>query len=85
MVERETRHLPERASLPAPRVEYGMPAPELMAEAERGDVLLGGCDPGDPVELNCPTCSARVLWPSGGVRLRASPPEEGSADPRLRA
>jgi hypothetical protein len=63
-----------------PRVAYGLPTPELMAAAEHGQVLLGGCDPGAPVELPCPNCGEPVVWSSEGLRLGVRPPEEGGTD-----
>jgi hypothetical protein len=49
-----------------PRVVYGLPTPDLMASADRGDASLGGCMPGDPVELTCPTCGQLVRWSDEG-------------------
>jgi hypothetical protein len=35
-----------------------------MVRAERGDVILGGCDPGIPVEIDCPQSGAPNEWAS---------------------
>jgi hypothetical protein len=45
---------------PAPIV-YGLPAPETMERANRGEIILGGCAPGEPVERACPTCGRAVV------------------------
>jgi rubredoxin len=45
-------------------IVYGLPTPETMVRAERGDVILGGCDPGIPVEIDCPQCGAPNEWAS---------------------
>jgi hypothetical protein len=29
-----------------------------MARADRGEIRLGGCDPGDAVDIECPSCQA---------------------------
>jgi len=67
---------PNGHHFPAPRVEHGLPTPELMAAAERGNVKLGGCMPGVPVEAGVPECGVLVLWPDEGVRLGVSPAAE---------
>ncbi|CAA9560997.1 MAG: hypothetical protein AVDCRST_MAG70-1662 [uncultured Thermomicrobiales bacterium] len=43
-------------------IAYGMPGPEMVAAAERGEILLGGCvvSPDNPTH-RCPRCH-RVLW-----------------------
>jgi hypothetical protein len=41
---------------PVPIV-YGLPAPETMDAARRGEVVIGGCIVGgDEPELACPRC-----------------------------
>ena len=44
---------------PAIPVVYGLPSPDLMESAARGEVLLGGCEIGgdDPVRL-CARCAS---------------------------
>lgn len=39
------------------RIAYGLPGPEMMDEAQRGEILLGGCiiDEGAP-DWHCPAC-----------------------------
>jgi hypothetical protein len=43
------------------RVVYGLPTVEATERAARGEILLGGCDPGVPgvdemPEFGCPSC-----------------------------
>ena len=40
-------------------VVYGMPGPDLMDRADRGEVVLGGCMVGPPVR-SCIDCGAEV-------------------------
>ena len=55
-----------------PRV-YGYPGPELVEEAESGEVVLGGCmvTGADP-ELGCLDCGAG-LWPDGRFQPVGAP------------
>ena len=32
------------------KVVYGYPCPELMEQARRGEVVLGGCEVGEPID-----------------------------------
>ena len=55
-------------------IQYGLPGSQMMEQAERGDIELGGClvYPGQP-ERRCRACGA--TW-SPGEGWRAAPPEE---------
>jgi len=65
-----------------PAVVYGLPDARLMQDAEAGSVVVGGCVPGEPVEIPCPTCGLTTLWwseqVSGG---RRTPRSEASDRP----
>jgi len=37
------------------RISYGYPSPELFERAERGEVVLGGCQPDGP-KYACANC-----------------------------
>ena len=50
----------ERAPLPLEPIVHGYPTPETMERAERGEVILGGCDPTFDPEILCPTCGEPV-------------------------
>ncbi len=68
-----------------PRVVFGLPTPEAMAEAEEGKLILGGCDPTFPVPIECPDCGEIAEWASDWAS--GAPPEavsEGSGRPRPR-
>ncbi len=45
---------------PLPWIAWGYPDDELMAAAERGEVILGGCVVNAPVMLRCPRCNRRL-------------------------
>jgi hypothetical protein len=50
-------------------VIYGMPGPDLMADADAGRVRLGGCDPTFEDERvgDCPVCGTAIpLRPARG-------------------
>jgi len=55
---------PECESADVVPIVYGLPAPELFASADRGEVVLGGCVVGfagdDPTHA-CKACGARFL------------------------
>jgi hypothetical protein len=60
------------------RIVYGMPTPELLEASGAGKrVVIAGCDPGDPVELTCPTCSVTFEWAS---RSASESVTEGQAE-----
>ncbi len=43
------------------RVAYGYPEPELIEQAQRGEVVLGGCCPGVPVvSWLCDDCAEQA-------------------------
>lgn len=45
----------------AKRVVYGYPSPELLEEATRGEVVLGGCDPGAALtKWLCDACNSQM-------------------------
>lgn len=51
---------PNGHRFPEPRILYGLPTPEAVREAEAGKLVLGGCDPTFPAEIECPECGERV-------------------------
>ena len=44
---KKPRRCPECGGTEVVPIAYGMPAPELIESAERGEVVLGGCVIGD--------------------------------------
>ena len=46
-----------RCGTPGIEIVYGLPGPDLAAEAERGEVIIGGClvDETNPTH-QCPAC-----------------------------
>ena len=50
------------------RIVYGMPSRELWEQAERGEVMLGGCEPEMP-DWWCPSCEAALPVPELGDGL----------------
>jgi DNA-directed RNA polymerase subunit RPC12/RpoP len=42
------------------RVVYGLPTIETMERAERGEVILGGCDPSFGSGFVCSECGASI-------------------------
>jgi hypothetical protein len=48
------------------QIVYGLPGPELVDAAERGELVLGGCDIGDQdPNLQCRTCGN--AWRTGSA------------------
>jgi hypothetical protein len=39
-----------------PTVAYGYPGPEMWQAERRGEITIGGCLAGRPIERPCPTC-----------------------------
>jgi hypothetical protein len=58
---------------------YGLPDAETSAAGERGEVVLAGCDPGDPVTIACPRCGAEIVRASDWASGRSG---EASGEPR---
>jgi hypothetical protein len=56
---RRTRPCPECGGRAIP-IGYGLPGPELIKAAERGDVHIGGCMPGGP-SWHCTACEHQFL------------------------
>ena len=63
-------------------VVYGLPSPELFEEADKGDVILGGCCiPSSPAQTRCIDCghearatsSVRTCGDGDGGGLAAPP------------
>jgi hypothetical protein len=43
------------------RVTFGLPDPDLLTAAREGRVVLAGCTPDVPVEIECPVCGAMAV------------------------
>lgn len=42
------------------RITYGYPTPEALERAERGELVLGGCQPGGP-KFACSKCREPIM------------------------
>ncbi len=56
------------------RVLYGLPTPEAMDAANRGEFILGGCMPDVPVVIPCSSCGSPIDIASG---IASEPPDVG--------
>ncbi len=57
------RPCPACGSTDAARIVYGLPTVETFEEAERGELILGGCVIGpESPEYQCRACGAPLPW-----------------------
>ncbi|GAA3959253.1 hypothetical protein GCM10023085_47050 [Actinomadura viridis] len=68
MAENETTACPRCGGAAAP-VLYGLPGPEMFEAAERGEIVLGGCEVG-PERWWCGTCARYLPFPEEAAAER---------------
>jgi len=65
---------PKCGSLDVVSIEYGYPGPEMMAEAEKGLIELGGCCvTDDDPRKQCKACGEQFDRPRVGGAVRTEP------------
>ena len=73
------RGCPKCGSLDVVPIEHGYPGPEMMTEAERGEIALGGCcvTDRDP-RKHCKACGKEFDRPPARRARAAAPPPKGA-------